>query len=770
MKRPILLILIFSIFGIQIAHNINNFYLQMLFIFGSFILSHFIYRHYYNSKPNNFMKYIIKYIILFTLVFFVYTLNIKHKEDTDITNIIESNIDVEVFGVIKSIDISSSNRHKLLINIDKLYLDGLEVTKNLDIYTYAPLTKNLKIGDYVSVTGSLALPEINKNPNAYNENLVYKTKGIDYKMFGNKVQILKSDSFLSKINNAHQSIFDIYDEVLPEIESSILKAMILGEKQFLDDDIKSTYQEAGIYHILAISGLHIGILCMFLTRLFEKLPHGKLFVILILICYCAFTGGSISTVRACIMCIVVLVSNIIYRNSDFICSICFSAILVLLINPYYLFDIGFIYSYTAVFTIALIVSRIDLFYKMNKFIIPFVTSFFVCIALKPITAYYFYYFQPYDIFLNIIILPFMSLLILAGFSTTFLGLINIKLAEFCVGTVYYILKFFTALSNLVNDLPFSNVIVGKPNFLFIVSFYLMLFVVAYAFYDRHLFYKRKKFINVGILIFGLCSLFNVIRPQTLNLTILDVGQGDGIVCEYGNLTFLVDGGGERYYAVGDNIVLPYLHSKGISNLDFVFVSHIDTDHINGIIEIADDIEIQKIFLPKTTSKEGKFLELMEVAEQNEIDVYYVEIGDSILISDDFYIDILHPSTDFTRSSNNENSIVFKMIYYETSILFTGDVEEYGEKFILSNEIDLSADILKVGHHGSKTSSTRDFLEAVNPSIALISCKENNIYNHPSPIVLENLEDMGISVYRTDIDDAITLNISKKGNIYVKTIK
>lgn len=765
MKRPIIIILLFAIFGIQIGYHISNFYMQILLLALCFLFSYLLHIKYDSYSGYKF----IKYLGLFTLLFFVYTLNVKHKSDADVSSIIENGIDVEIYGMVKTIDISSTNRHKLLIDVDKISIDEVTVKKDIDVYTYAPLTKDLKIGDYVNISGNLAYPETNKNPNAYNESLVYKTKGIDYKMFGSSVDILSSDSFMSKINNVHQAIFKIYDEILPPSESGILKAMILGEKQFLDDDIKTTYQEVGIYHILAISGLHIGILCVILNKIFSKFRHGKIFVIVILMCYCAFTGGSISTVRACIMCITVLLAGIFYRNDDFLCSICFSAILVLLANPYYLFDVGFLYSYTAVLSIALLGARIPTFFEMNKVGNAFLSSFFVCLSLKPITAYYFYNFQTLDVILNLIILPFMSLLVFVGFMSTIVGVFSVTLAEFCIGTVYFILKFFTYISSLFNKFPLSNVIVGRPSIIFIVCFYIMLLCISYTFYDRYKFYKRKNFINFGILIFIICVSIFLIKPSKLTVTMLDVGQGDSIVCEYGNISFLIDGGGERYYAVGDNIVLPYLNSRGITNLDFVFVSHIDTDHINGIIEIADSIEIEKIFLPKTTSKDGKFIELSEVASENNIPMYYVEAGDSVYISDNFYIEILHPSVDFTRNDNNENSIVCKMTYYETSILFTGDVEQYGEKFMLNNNVDVSADILKVGHHGSKTSTTENFLNAVAPKIALISCKENNMYNHPSESVIESLENNEVDIYRTDLQDAIVLDIGKSGNISIKTI-
>ncbi|MFI3230535.1 MAG: DNA internalization-related competence protein ComEC/Rec2 [bacterium] len=635
----------------------------------------------------------------------------------------------------------------------------------------------IKVGDYISLKGSLDFAGIQKNPNAYDEELVFVVNNIYCKMYANRFEILENNGFLNNFLSytalIRQNIFDIYDQILPPTESSILKAMLIGDKQFLEDDTTSLYQEAGIYHILAISGLHIGCLAGILTKILERFHkvYGKLLVILILIFYCVIAGGSISTVRATLMYTMAILGNVFFKNDDFLSCICISGVILLVINPFYLFDIGFLYSFVAVICIAMVGSRIAKVYELNKFIATLLVSFFVCISLKPITAYYFYNLQLYDMFLNIIILPFMSLVVFIGFVATIIGAFNIYLAEFFIGTVYYILKLFTYLATFVTNLKFNSIVVGRPSFLFMFSFYLVLVLIAFAFYDKYKVKKRLKYINIGLLVFVVSMIICVMPKKSLTITVLDIGQGDSIVgsCSAGD--FLIDGGGERYSNTGDYIVLPYLRSQGINKLEFVFISHEDTDHIKGILEIIGDIEIEYIFLPKTTPRESNFIELMNLAEEYNIEVYFLDKGDVVYLGEDLRVEVIYPYEvdDFYRVGANNNSLVFKLFYEDTSMLFTGDIEATVEKFLVSSlGDDLNADILKVGHHGSKTSTSQEFLEAVDPQIALISCKLNNIYNHPSEEVIERLEGNLTHVYRTDLQNAIILEI-KDNNIRVKTL-
>ncbi len=743
------------------ADNINTntkFNQKVLVYINIGYLEQYAEKYFYEYLENNIIGYTPEYKNYYYL-----DENIELEIPNDLKNYIKNYIQEYAQGINTSIDVFST---------ENLENNLIFILENIRKYSL----NYIKIGDYISLKGTFDFAGIQKNFNAYDEELIFKVNSIYCKMYASRFEILEANKFynnlLSYISSIRLNIFDIYDQILPNEESSILKAMLVGDKQFLEEDTTSIYQDAGIYHILAISGLHIGCLAGILTSIFGKLHrvYGKLLVIFILIFYCIIAGSGVSTIRATLMYSIMILGNIFYKNDDFLSSICISGIILLAFNPFYLFDIGFLYSFSSVICIATIGSRIVNLYELNKFKSTLVVSFFICLSIKPITAYYFYNLQLYDFFLNIIILPFMSIVVFIGFIATILGSFNIYIAEFFIGTVYYILKLFTYLATLVTKIEFSNIIVGRPSFLFMFCFYLALFLIAFVLYDKYKIRKRLKFISIGLLIFIFNMFISLLPTNTLTLTVLDVGQGDSIVgsCPAGD--FLIDGGGERYSNIGQYVVLPYLKSQGINKLEFVFISHEDTDHIKGILEIIGYIQIDSIFLPKTTPKEANFKELIELASLNNIDLYYLDKGDSISLGDDILIEVLYPydKDEFYRVGANNNSLVFKLFYDDTSILFTGDIEETVEKFLVSSNSDLKADVLKIGHHGSKSSTTQEFLDAVDPQIALISCKLNNIYNHPSEEVIDRLNNNLTSIYRTDLQNAITLKI-KNNNISVNPL-
>ena len=744
MKRPLLFILMFLIFGILISIYITNIYIKIILFLIIFILSLYFSKIYKIKFP--------RYLIIFTFIgYFLVLLNSTsyyiNEKDT-----------VNIIGYVKTIEKSSNDKYKFKVSTTHIN----NKSKNLNILVYNDTLSNIKLGSKISVDGKIYYPNKKSNPNAYNEELNFKIDKINYKLYANIIKMLKHNKFKVYLSNLKDNICNIYDEILPQTESNILKAMLLGEKQFLDDETVDLYRTSGIYHILAISGLHIGILALFLTKIF-KLIHrrfGYIFVIIILIFYCIFTGSSLSTIRATIMSSTVLLAYILFRNPDFISSISLSAIILLIVNPYYLFDIGFLYSYISVFSIAFLGGRICDIYKLKGIFNAFVVSFFVCLSIKPITAYYFYNFNTIDIFLNIIIIPFMSIVVIIGFLSTIIGIFSIPLAKFLIGSVYYILRFFTYICKVVDNMSFNNIIIGRPSIFIIIGLYIMLFFIGYTFYDKYLIKKHKKFINIGISIFIVLTLLATFIPKPFTITMLDVGQGDSIVGINKDGVFLIDGGGSNTFNTGESVVLPYLKSKGIQTIDFVFVSHNDTDHIKGIIEIVDKIKIKNLFLPINNSTDENYETLLTKAKAENIPIHFVKSGDKLNLGKDLSFDILHPNINFLNNEDNNNSIVLKLTYKNNSMLFTGDVEKEGENFMLDNNLDLLADILKVSHHGSKTSSTQNFIDSVKPKDALISCKENNKYNHPSEETLKTLNENNINIYRTDKNKAITIKFYK----------
>lgn len=254
---------------------------------------------------------------------------------------------------------------------------------------------------------------------------------------------------------------------------------------------------------------------------------------------------------------------------------------------------------------------------------------------------------------------------------------------------------------------------------------------------------------------------------------IDVGQGDStLIITPKNKKILVDGGGSETYEVGENVVKPYLLKEKIIKLDYVIISHFDSDHVKGIIEILDDFYIDKIIIPKQFSESENYNTFNEIIKKEKLRVVIVEKGSKIKIEENLFIDILWPDSKNIINENgiNNNSIVCKLIYKKFSILFTGDIESIAEKKLVEeykNSEKLKSTVLKVGHHGSKSSSINEFLDLVKPQYAIIGVGENNKFGHPNPGVIDRLEKIDTKILRTDINGEISLRVRNETTVNIE---
>lgn len=284
--------------------------------------------------------------------------------------------------------------------------------------------------------------------------------------------------------------------------------------------------------------------------------------------------------------------------------------------------------------------------------------------------------------------------------------------------------------------------------------------------------KKLKFFIFNpkwIIVFcGILLLINYafsITPQDLKIYFVDVGQGDCcFITTKTRKNILVDTGGSNDYDVGKNVLVPYLLDRRVKKLDYVFISHFDTDHSLGCAKIIENLTVSNLILNKQLEENDIYKHIVSIAKQKKVNLIYVKAGDVITLNG-VKIKILHPQEKLiAENSINNNSIVFKLEYKSFSILFTGDIENIAEEVILSKNINLKADILKVAHHGSKTSSSQRFIEAVSPKIALIGVGKNNMFGHPNREVIERLQSYGTKIYRTDECGEISITVNNRGKI------
>lgn len=691
-----------------------------------------------------------------------------------------------------------------ILSLENKQINATDVDK---VILYDTNSNNLKIGNKIRLTGTLQKFQEGTNPGQFNEYLYYKSNNIDYKVFGESLQIIdKNYDFLGEnLQKIRERLTEIYQKTLGE-DAGMICAMVLGEKSAINLDTKELYQKNGIAHILAISGLHITMIGMFLYEILKKLylPNETVIPLAIfaLILYAKMTDAGISTNRAVLMLAIALIGKLIGRTYDMITAMCLSGSITLLQMPLQIANSGFLLSYGAVFAIAVVypvlhdiflpdkrekrklqkkinVLQLDLLFfhkkdmkeqreslwKKNvyqaflKLLDGLLLSLSINLVTIPVILYFYFDLPIYSILLNLCILPFLSLLLGMGILVGCIGLFSVPFGIFLGGSVHMILRLYELLCHMFLQLPYSIITLGRPDKTSYILYYggLLLFLLCYSCF------QRKWMV---IFCIGMISIFYVPNPSCLTVTMLDVGQGDGILIE--NRTgksFLIDGGSTTVKQLGKYRILPCLKSKGISSIDYACVTHMDQDHISGLIELIEgsdtigNIKINHLVLPDTTLRDEAYQNMVELATSKNIPVIYLKKGDK-LKDGDLKFTCLHPYPEFVTNDRNNYSTVLWMQYGNIDMLFTGDVSYEGEDAIVESGLP-ECEVLKVAHHGSKYTSSERFLEQVLPKYAIISASEDNRYGHPHKEVLERLTEIGAKTFCTIDYGAIELQTDGK---------
>ena len=562
--------------------------------------------------------------------------------------------------------------------------------------------------------------------------------------------------------------------------------MVLGDKRGLDEEIKELYQENSISHLLSISGLHISLLggavFLFLRRLKVSFRFPLIASSIILIIYGAFTGFSVSTSRAVIMMSVLFISFVIGKSYDLPSGLALAALILIVINHRAIYQSGFLLSFFAVIGIfyimpeLLYIFKVDIYHKkgiikgLHLFLASIISSISILLATLPIVLNNFYEVSLTGIILNIIVIPLMSLVVITGLLGGFVALVSELLGSFILGITHYILNLYTLLCRLGDRLTCLRLIIGKPDKWQIVLYYLILVIVFYLLALKRRENKLESLKNnlsedyntsKRIAITGLMTFTSFLiiayKPREFSINMLDIGQGDCFVVNDGNNDiYISDCGSTTVQNVGKTRLLPFLKSKGWGKVDTIFISHMDKDHVNGVNDLLKcaEITIGRIIISASYKSDklncAELEELKELAKMRDIKLFYMKKGDEI-VGKDISFRCIYPTGEEDIEDQNEASIVMRMDYKGLSMLFTGDIAGSTEEKIIdsSDEDILDCDILKVCHHGSKNSSTDDFLKKVNPKLYLISCGLMNRYGHPHRDALSRMTEEGGRILRTD---------------------
>ena len=647
--------------------------------------------------------------------------------------------------------------------------------------------EELKPGMQIFVKGILKEVEGPTNPGGFDSSQYYACRHIYY--FMKKAVLLKKTSTYSGYHQAMLMVREKCRQILENTagkDAPVFEAIVLGEKTGLDPEIRMRYQLAGIVHILAISGLHISILGMGLYKLIKRVGFGiwpaGIFSLAVMLQYGMMTGGSVSTLRAVTMFLIAMGARITGRIYDMPSAVSVTAMMILAESPAYLLDSGFLLSFGCVLGICVASERIcALAGAKRKGTKVFCESVALWLVTLPVMLKFFGEASLAGLVLNLAVLPSVGVVLAGGVAAMILGFVSIPTGRVVIFPARVLLFLYERLCELAGRSRWCTWIGGEPEIWQITIYYAILVAVLligqYIKESDQTKISRKQHILrisgivlliLSILTLGKQSFRYPFKTQTLQITCLDVGQGDGILIRTpDNKHYLIDGGSSSQSDLGRYCLLPALKSMGISCLDGIFISHTDKDHLSGVQELLEYMEkglttirAAYLVLPGWTEPPEAWTDLASAAQKAGIKTVTGNAG-NIIRSGAAAFEILWPESTARGKDVNEEAMVMELTYGDFRMLFTGDIGADTEKKLLSVGCLNDIDCLKVGHHGSRYSSSEEFLKKVKPELSIISCSSTNTYGHPSPETIKRLKDCGSQIEYTMKNGAIILETNGK---------
>lgn len=712
--------------------------------------------------------------------------------------------DVSLTGVVTDYPVRTENRLTINLTAKKLVEttdenNRLEGSTGIRATIYYPAAEDtngepgllktnqaqqldLAPGDVLLLQGQLSQPSGKRNPGGFDYRLYLKSQSIDGLLTvepENIERIGQERSIYYQILAIKKTLEHQSDVNFSEDVSDLLKGVVFGEKN-INEDLARRFQDAGVTHVLSVSGLHVGYVFLALSLLLMAIRINKrywmLFLTPALLFYVALTGFAPPVIRAAIMLLCVTAGQGLHRERDALNQLCLAGLVILGIWPAQLFQAGFQLSMGAVLGIVLFYApllyayekhrnkkRVHYKIKPGPVVQGLVLTFCATVGTLPILLYHFKSFTLISFFSNLLVVPLIGVFLLIGMGF----LVIISIVPFAAPALSVPVTFLG--ESIIVVLDGINDLGAVANFLWVNRgglslaetglFLLLVFMISGYFYLRQP-YVRRTVVSLA-LVLVLIVMATPLFPKKLVVTVLDVGQGDSILIETpGGLTYLVDGGGylfERSNRVSDRVLYPALYSKNIHELDAIFLTHNHVDHSQGVEElIFDGYPVKNLFMSVQTNND-------QLLNQQLVPVSLLKKGSVIEGSDGVTISVHNPEGQISPKADEEQnnaSLVMTVSYKNTNLLLCGDIEAEVEKQLVAELQALSTErdfqIIKIPHHGSKTSSTREFIQAIDPEMAVISVGANNSFDHPSDEVMDRLNEEVITALRTDQQGAVEI--------------
>lgn len=718
-------------------------------------------------------------------------------EQDAVSHTFSDELGMRVEGIVYSAPEQFPDRTRLYVNAERIFTKDkiIPVTGNI-LLTVGSAPAKVKYGDKIRFLAKLRIPKNFGNPGEFDHagNLaregIYVTGHVENErwiaVFGNENKDLS-------IEAARNRIRDFIDGSGAE-NHAVIKALILGEKGEISKHIRDSFAGTGTAHILVIAGLHIGIVAFVsywfalrLLKLSERLmlafnikKIAAASSIITVLLYGRVAGFSMSTQRSVIMALVFIIAVLTDREKGFYNTLAAAAFVILVISPLAVYDISFQLSFVSVLAIIYLAPKLQgLWTNKNTsleqsltppphararklfqscLLGPLAVSVAASIGTAPFIAWHFHRVSIIGVLANIIAVPLMCFIavplglvssFVLFFYPPFAGLI-LKLSDIILKISLWIVDAFAML-------PYASVYTTTPTILEIVLFYLLIICVVE--------FRRARFFKYSIVVVILALAldysywyYSLNYNPNLKVTFISVGQGDAALVEfpYGK-RMLIDGGGSYNddFDTGERLIAPFLWKNKIKKIDYIILSHPQADHMKGLKFIAEKFHTEEFRWNGEAAKSKAYVELMDALKKNDTKRIIANASHPILNINGAEIQFLNPPQDSHLDTNN-NTLAVRLSYKNVSFLFTGDIEAIGEMVLLHQGKKIGADVLKVAHHGSRTSSTIDFLKAVKPKLAVISVGYANAFGFPRPEILKRYEELKIPVLRTDMNGAITV--------------